>query len=96
MAYKTMKLVVGPDMVDYHINKVACAIQNIPDVDLEVSLKPLNNAQVQIKVKVLKFTREITWQDIAAKLSQQLMGINVLLVSQSPAICSNSKSVILR
>ena len=94
MAYKTMTLTVGPDVVDSYIDKLGRAVQNLDGVDLEISLKPLNNAQVSIKVKVLKFTGEHTWQDIATKLSQQLM-LNVLLTGHVTAIYSNNKSVVL-
>ena len=93
MAYKTMTLTVGPNVVDSYIDKLGRAVQSLDGVDLEISLKPLN-AQVAIKVKVLKFTGEHTWQDIATKLSQQLM-LNVLLTGHVTAIYSNNKSIVL-
>ena len=96
MAYKMMTLVVGPDRVDSYIEKLGLAINKMEGVDIEISLKPRNHVQVAIRVKVLKFTREHTWQDVATALSQNLLGVNVLLAGQSAAIYSCSESVVLR
>lgn len=96
MAYKRMTLVVDSDMIDYHIGLIGHALKDMEGVDLEISLKPLDNAQVSIKVKVLKFTRKITWQDVATAISQQILGITVLLAGQPAAIYDYGKNVVLR
>ena len=96
MAYKRMNLVEDSNMTDYFIGLIGYAVEDMEDVDLEISLETYNDTKVTIKVKISKSTRKFTWQDIATAISQKLMGITVLLAGQPAAIYSYNKNVVLR
>ena len=95
MAYKTLKLTVDSNMVDYHIGLISYALEDMDGVELEIRLKNKED-KVQIKAKVIKFTREYTWQTIATAISQKIMGITVLLPGQPAAIYDYGENVVLR